>query len=355
MKIKNGLVKKNTKINDELFKKIFLMRHDFLKNGKDFHWSKMWQELNDAGIVYLKKYGFENFKRTVVRHYFANTPLWMLNQQILFLVLNVNPLKVLQFFVKSINNSSFKPFSKIDSAGFSFISYLIWEYVKKTDKNRYLMQLDESILGNPPPIYIDKKLVSQDLANSILEYKSIFETKNVRNISTIMEIGAGSGRTADVILRLNKDVKKYIFVDIPPALAISESYISLLFKDKKIFKYRDFKKFKEIEMEFSNSQLIFLLPHQIRLLPANYIDLTINISSFHEMLHKQINIYFNEIERLTRKGGFLYLKEWKKGIILQENTVIYMDEYPISNKWKSIYRRTPKVQIKFFEQLLQLL
>ena len=354
MTVNANLKKINIQDNEELINKIFFMHRDFKNKGKKFRWSKMWEELNNAGISYLKKYGFENFKRTVVRHYFANTPFWMLNQQILFLVLNISPLKTFEFFIKSLFTFSFKPFSRIDAESFSFISYLIWEYVDKNDKNGYLTQLKEPEIGNPPPLFIKNKLISQDLANSVLEYKSIFDETNNNKITTVMEIGSGSGRTAYVILRLNKNIKKYIFVDISPALALAEKYISYVFNDKKIFKYRDFNNFKDIEKEFNSSELIFLLPHQILMLPKGIIDLTINISSFHEMLHKQIALYFKEIERLTKRNGYLYIKEWKKGVISQDNVIIYMKDYPISSKWKSIYRRTSKVQIKFFEQLLQL-
>lgn len=169
-----------------------------------------------------------------------------------------------------------------------------------------------------------------------------------------MELGAGSGRDAHLILTLNKHVSKYIIIDIPPALAIAEQYLADTFPKKKIFKYRAFDRFADVKKEFEKAEILFFLPTQIELLPDGILDLSINISSLHEMRIDQIQYYFDQIARLTKKKGYFYFKQWKVGWIIQENTCIRMDDYPVKPKWKSIYQREPKIQTKFFEQLLQL-
>lgn len=325
------------------------------KGKKQAQPSKMWEVLNRDSMKELQEFGYENFKTTLVRHYFANTPLFFLNRQIEFLVLHTNPIKTFKFFLKSIFLPVSKPFSRIDFASFTFLTYLIWEYVRRDDSSKILEGFEESLIGNPPRIYLYEKLISQDIANSVLEYKSIFFSIDKNKIKNICEIGAGSGRDAEVFIRLLINLKKYIIIDIPPALALSEQYLTDIFPNKKIFRFREFKKFSEIEKEFKKAEILFFLPSQIEFLPPDIFDLTINISSFHEMKLSQIKYYFKQLERLTKKNKYLFIKEWKVGhVSYEENETIRIVDYPRGKKWTTLFQRTPKVQIKFFEELMQL-
>ena len=316
--------------------------------------SKMWDELNEFSMKEIEMYGYENFKRTLARHYFANTPLWFMNRQTKFLILNTDPIQTFEYFLRSVLLPTHKGFNWIDAASYNFLTFMIWDYAARVDSEHVLDTFEEPEVGNPPPIYWNNKLISQDLANAVMEYKSVMEEVDPKSIKSMMEIGAGSGRDAHVFITLLPKLERYIIVDIPPALVTSEQYLSDIFPNKKVFRQREFKKFSEIEKEFNNSQIAFFLPHQVELLPKELIDLTINISSFHEMKLRQIKFYFNQIERLTKPKGHLYFKEWKIGGITYEDEVIYTADYPVEPKWETIYLRSPKVQTKFFERLVQL-
>lgn len=82
---------------------------------------------------------------------------------------------------------------------------------------------------------------------------------NKEEIHTILELGAGYGRTAYFFLKMIPNLK-YVFVDIPPALYIAEKYICNQFKDKKIFKFRKFNSYNEIKEEFEISDIVFSSP-----------------------------------------------------------------------------------------------
>lgn len=343
-------------MKDTIMQRIFLMSNYLLKGREEVRPSKFWNVLNKSSIKYLKKSGYKNFKRTLALYYFC----FIFERQILFLLINLNPLTTLKCLIRSLflpqhklyyNN---KQLNRLALLGINLTTYLIWEYVKENDKEKLLDQFEEPLIGNPPRIYLDKKIISQDIANSILEFKSIFNSVEKEEVKTICEIGAGSGRDAFVFINLLKKLEKYIIIDIPPALVVCERYLSEIFPNKKIFKFRIFKSFGQIKNEFNEAEILFFTPNQIELLPSHTVDLMINISSLHEMRLNQIKYYFKQIERLVKIKKYFYLKEWKVSHIPYENIYIRTKDYPITSKWKVIYLREPKVQINFFEQLLQL-
>lgn len=313
--------------------------------------SKYWEVLNRKNLDQLKENGYKNFKRTVALNYFT----WVLtpnDPQIRFLFKNLPIKKVIFAFLYTLFSKKHAPMSRLKSWSYTFLTRLLWSYASRSDKEKLLNNLEEPVFGNPPRVISEGRLISQDLANSLLEYFSIFESGVDRSkIKTIIELGPGYGRNAYVILKLNPKVK-YILVDIPPALYIAQRYFSEVFSDKKIFKFRSFRKFNEISSEFENSQIIFLLPHQLELLPDKYVDMFINISSLHEMRPDQISYYFKQINRLTRR--YFYLKEWIISKIPYEGIIVKEKDYPIPSNWKKIYRKKCKVQTYFFEALFQI-
>ena len=196
-------------------------------------------------------------------------------------------------------------------------------------------------------------MISQDLANSILEYYSIREHFDVtaNDKVTICELGAGYGRNAYVFLKALPKCK-YIIIDIPPALFISQHYLSSVFRDRKIFSFRPFERFSDVEKEFNDADIVFLLPHQAEMLPEKSVDLFINISSLHEMKIEQINAYFNLIDKLTR--GLFYSKQWWVSRNPVDGITVTPKDYPIPQNWTQLYLREAKVQTYFFEAMYSL-
>jgi len=137
-----------------------------------------------------------------------------------------------------------------------------------------------------------------------------------------------------------------------PALYIARRYLSNQFPDRKIFQFREFDSFLQVKKEFEESDLIFLMPHQLRLLPERCIDLFINISSFQEMIKSQIDYYFQEVARLVK--GYFYFKQWKESKIPSDNILIKESDYPVRKEWAKIFSRECEVQTRFFEALYKL-
>ncbi|MBN1215986.1 MAG: putative sugar O-methyltransferase, partial [Candidatus Lokiarchaeota archaeon] len=307
--------KKNIKtFSNREYDQLNLMKQEFLKSRKELLPSNLWLLLNDKNISQLEKDGYKNFKITLALNYFTwiiqSYKIWQ-DDQIKFLLFNIPKLSVIKNLIHAfVFNFKYRIIksSFLKSYFYNLLVFMLWRYTKKVDKENLLKKIDEPIEGNPPRIYKKKKIISQDLANSIIEYYSIMEKINKNNINSIMELGAGYGRTAYVFLKLIPKIK-YIIIDIPPALYVAERYLSNQFREKKIFKFRKFKNFSEIKVEFEESDIIFLLPSQIELLPHKIADLFINISSFHEMRLDQIQYYFDYIDNLINK--YIYIKQWK--------------------------------------------
>jgi len=313
--------------------------------------SKYWEELNRKNLQQLAESRYENFKRTVARNYFT----WIvnpLNKQIRFLMKEAGTWQSISYFMKALFAPRHEHFKKRHTVYYNVLTNLLWEYVEKHDDENLLGKLVEPAEGNPLDVRQNGRLISQDLANSVLEYKAILQPELDRqDIRTILELGPGYGRTAYVFLALQPGCR-YILVDIPPALYVAQRYLTTVFPDRHVFPFRPIGSFEDVADEFNHSSIIFLTPNQLALLPDNAIDLFINISSLHEMRMDQIRYYFTEIERLTRR--YFYFKQWKETTVPFENENVREADYPVGEHWQLINRQQCEVQHMFFEALYEL-
>ena len=51
---------------------------------------------------------------------------------------------------------------------------------------------------------------------------------------------------------------------------------------------------------------MFLTPNQLDCIKADSVDLAININSFQEMKHKQVDVYFDFIQRVVNHSGYFF-------------------------------------------------
>jgi putative sugar O-methyltransferase len=315
--------------------------------------SKDWVELNKMNVAQLQKHGYENFKRTIALNYFTFVRILPWDSQFRFLLrrlpigVSLACLRKSLFARKHDYFSYFSFFNRIQSLLYNFLTHASWEYTRDAVSDAGLLALREPEDGNPAEIRDSSDaLVSQDLANSILEVSAMGPT--LAPGSVVLELGAGYGRDAYVILATNRSIK-YVIVDIPPALWVAETYLRRQFPNLRIFQYREFAKFKDIEDEFNESDIAFFLSTQITCLPDGIADLAVNISSLHEMRPEQIAFYFSQFDRLLKDGGQFYFKEWKRGVLPFENITIRQEDYPIPVSWNCEYSRDAPIQTRFFE------
>lgn len=250
--------------------------------------SKYWEELNAKNLQQLADSRYENFKQTLARNYFT----WIVNpfnKQMRFLMREAGVWASLRYVFRALRSPRHEHLAKKKhSVYYDLLTNLLWDYVEKHDRDKLLGRLTEPGEGNPPQVTRDGRLISQDLANSLLEYREIMHPDvDPGGVRTILELGPGYGRTAYVFLSLLPDCR-YILVDIPPALYVAQRYLSSVCPDRKVFAFRSFDDFDSVRDEFEAASIVFLTPNQLEKLPGKSIDLFLNISSLHEMRLDQV-------------------------------------------------------------------
>lgn len=304
--------------------------------------SKYWNWLNKKNIEQIAYSGYGNFKQTIARNY--STWVGGLDAAYAGNLLKETESIEINIPLKEILRKH-ADFSLQDSVLFNIITVLLLDYVIKNGGGKYVDLLEEPPEGNPPFLSFQGKRISQDILNSILEYLSISDGCDIGKVRSVLEIGAGSGRTSFCLLKLLPAVK-YIVVDIPPALFISQRYLSSVCKDKKVFAFRPFKFFGEVEDEFRASDIIFLMPDQINLLPDKIIDLFLAIDCLHEMKKEQVGLYFNHVDRLA---NHFFFKCWQKTKVPFDGITYSFEDYPVKENWTRVYKRQCRVPSTYFE------
>lgn len=318
-------------------------------DSNELDMSLAWKLLSTKNLNQLFDDGYNNFKRTINHNYFE-----------FFVEENDPQIENIEVYLPQyicdegrktyqINNNMTDDEKK--RLTYQYFVFLLLMYAQSVDEKKYLDSIDEPLEGNPIVVKSNDKNYSQDLCNSIIEYYVLSSNLPINSLNTVLEIGAGYGRNAYVFLKLNQHIK-YIIVDIMPALYISQRYLSSQFSNKEIFTVQHFDKYDDIQEKFEHSDIIFLLPHQVNLLPKNLIDLIINISSFGEMTEKQIKEYFYQIERL--KTNYFYTKQWIESKNPFDKLNIRAEDYPVNQNWEKLFLGRCVVQNNFFEAVYKL-
>lgn len=329
--------------------------------------SKFWRYYNDVNYKQLKDAGLENFKLTANQNYHNFTPTSLSDPMIrrLIRLWRASPTLKLMFFTvkrayarigrskKPVRQEKVLGWSEKRQAVYRVFLGLLWTYCRRIDRFGVLDRLDEPELGNPIRIRYKRRLVSQDLATSSREFNAIMgevTRRRGRNARLVVgELGAGYGRLAHVFLEMTPC--RYFIFDIPPALNVAQWYLTKLFPGKKVFCFRRFRKFSEIEKELEGADIAFFTANQIAKFPDRYFDLMLSISSLHEMRFRQIDHYLRQLARHSRE--FLYIKQYRRYPNAYDNIVVERSAYKFPGNWKILFDRTEQVYRDFFEVMLK--
>ena len=316
--------------------------------------SKFWTDLNAINKAQLADAGFENFKRTINQNYFNWAPSSFEDNQLRNLlglwISNPSPTPVLATLegdYRLINMFNKNMLDTSDKARiYAFFVGLLWWFASRDDVERLTFRLSEPIAGNPIRITLGSRIISQDLANSIREYSTIRNFAQVNN-QIVAEIGAGYGRLAYVFLMASKC--KYLIFDVPPALYVSERYLSSVLPDRRLFHFRSFAKFSDIEAELATADFGFFTPNQLELFPPGYFDISLSVSALHEMRSEQIANFLSMISKLTTR--LVYLKNWRNWHNTIDNVRIDEATFQLSDPWETVLTRVDLVQDLFAERV----
>jgi putative sugar O-methyltransferase len=151
------------------------------------------------------------------------------------------------------------------------------------------------------PIYIE-------LLNRIKQWSAFVDFEKVE---TVFEIGGGFGVNAHILLSLYPNIKKYIYLDIPPNLYIGTQYLKHHFNDF-VIDYRETYLNDKITFQekIDTLEILCIAPWQIEKLTDIQVDLFCNSSSFVEMPIKVIENYYKYILNLMANKSYLCLQTY---------------------------------------------
>ena len=321
--------------------------------------SNFWKDLGSVNDEMINELGLDNFKRTVAQNYFN----WLI----------VSPrdgqfISVLKRFLRRPNlqpllnemtrpdllRTTIKLEDRIGSRElyvYKLFVGMLWEVAARQDWSGLSGNIEEPAIGNPIEIRRNGRPISQDLANSIREYHTILslELALASRYKRIAELGAGYGRLGHVFLE--DGYSAYHIFDIPPALHVSQWYLSRLYPNRKIFKFRHFDSFEEIREELSNCDIAFFTPNQMEFFPESYFDVFLTISTLPEMAPAQVQNYLKMMSKLTSR--FVYLKQWADWFNPADQVRYRKQDFALDSAWDLRLDRTDLIQPSFFEQLWQ--
>jgi putative sugar O-methyltransferase len=321
--------------------------------------SNFWTDLGLVNGAMIHELGLENFKRTVAQNYFNWLVVSRHDSQFKSVLKSFLGRPNLRPFLNSMTPPALlRTTIKLeDHIGprhlfvYKLFVGMLWEVAARQDWSGLSKNIEEPALGNPIDIRRQGRRISQDLANSIREYHAILSDapELVGQRKRVAELGAGYGRLGHVFQQ--EGFSAYYIFDIPPALHVSQWYLSRLFPNRKIFAFRHFDSFEEIRDKLSDCDLAFFTPNQIELFPADYFDIFLSISTLPEMSPAQVRHYLQMMSKLSSR--YVYLKQWSEWFNPADQVRYKKQDFDLDTKWELRLDRTDLIQPSFFERLWQ--
>ena len=323
---------------------------EFCASGPDlYRASPFWEDLGGTHVEQLETEGFEDFKRTVNTRYFNWRTLGIIRHQLSGV--GSDWVRHPSAEALSAEFTDRKPFGAVDGWIYKTFVAMYADRLGRSDSLGLLSSIEEPELGHPFLVNHRGRGVTQDLCNSIHElYSALGAEPDPQADLDVCEIGAGYGRLGYAFLKA-LPATTYTIVDIPPALYLSQRYLTSLFPDDAVFAFRPFDDFEDVREEFESARIRFLAASQIEQLPPKSFDLFMNISALHEMTWAQIENYFRQMDRLCR--GRVYTKQWRKSRAGVNGDAIREDGYPTPAGWRELYHRRHPIQKMFFHALYE--
>jgi len=247
----------------------------------------------------------------------------------------------------TVNAQLFKKQNELthrQSIFYNYLCFLLYYNLKRSNYFKFLSELqDKSYLGfNDPFVKIDNVNVTSDKIVSLQDCEQVKKAFNFDKIKTVLEIGAGSGRTSEAMMTINNNLK-YVICDIPPAIYISYRRLKIAFPNKKISMLIDINDKNELQKNIKSNDISFVFSHQLKNIEKKFFDFVLAIDCIHEMDNKTIKYYFDTINDLTNN---FYFSVWNKTTVPHSKTLFNSgqrldfnkNDYNVPNNWKCIFK-----------------
>jgi len=146
-------------------------------------------------------------------------------------------------------------------------------------------------------VEIDGNRISSLYLNLLEQLDRIAEKVDYKNAKSVFEIGGGFGVNVHILLENFKNIRKIIYLDIPPNLYTGTQYLKVFFGDA-VKDYRQTRHLKEIVFNNNNELEIFpIAPWQIEKISTG-VSVLCNSNSFVEMPIRVVKNYAKYIKKL---------------------------------------------------------
>ncbi|MEI9919615.1 MAG: putative sugar O-methyltransferase [Bacteroidota bacterium] len=207
--------------------------------------------------------------------------------------------------------------------------------------------LETPLIGNPYGYKLDGKFI-----RATADYLHFYATQIGRLLSdesgrkAVMEIGGGFGGMAYFLVRDNPDIS-YVDVDLPENMALTAYYLMHAFPDKKILLYGE----GEITREAIHNHDIVLLPNfSITSLPNQSANLVFNSYSLAEMSPGTIELYINEMMRITT-SYFYHINHNKTSTVVADNFNVDLNKFYLMYKIPCLWNMGRNLEMDEYEYL----
>ena len=151
-----------------------------------------------------------------------------------------------------------------------------------------------SLLGGcVDKVAINGNQIATHYLNLLSQHDYVARHVDFAKVQSILEIGGGFGVNIHLLLTNYKNIRKILYLDIPPNLYVGTQYLRAFYGDA-VCDYREIKRRQSIAFSSDDKLEIFCItPWQIELL-QNEVDVLINSHSFVEMPEAVVRNYANK-------------------------------------------------------------
>ena len=208
--------------------------------------------------------------------------------------------------------------------------------------------INDNNVGNPINFDLDGRSISRFIIDFVYFADSIKRIINDRSKPLkIIEIGGGYGGLARVLKQVYPNAKMVLF-DLPETNTISTYYLSHSFPNAKMMIMANYEKKKLFEADFT------VLPGWLMTeITDSSVDLVINTRSMMEMEKIIVDQYVEQIQRVTKPGGYFYCINRHKKMKSGWQRPFLFHEMPFDKKWEVVFLRTKWDQRRIGELMIQ--
>ncbi|MGY1438557.1 putative sugar O-methyltransferase [Streptomyces reniochalinae] len=167
--------------------------------------------------------------------------------------------------------------------GVRYLKALIYNYGTQLGPDDWarIRKIENRETGNPVSVRINGEMLCMDYLQGVLELGFIEKEVDLRG-GSVMEIGAGYGRTCHTIMS-NHDLAAYYIVDLEKTLQLSRKYLGLVLPPEQFEKITFVRADDSVESVYSA-------------IGAAHFDLCINVHSMAEMPEETVRAYLELID-----------------------------------------------------------